>query len=813
MTTVNVLTLTGLFLMGAVNMNGWAQEATPRRIDLSKVDFNQYTIQMVKVEQGPRLDGVLDDEVWQRSPVATGFIQWDPDYLAPSTERTEVRALYDEENLYISAMCYDSEPDKVVGRETRRDANIFTTDDTFAFAISPFPDRSNAYFFNTSPLGAQRDAFVGNFGESFNDDWDGIWRVRAKRNPQGWSVEVVIPFKTFRFPPSEVQTWGVNFRRQVRRKREESHWPPKNRADGFNAMYRFERSGRLVGLEQVQPGRALELLPYSVLGTIGKRSSALTPSQTSVNFDSKRDIGGDLKWGVTPNITADATVNPDFANIESDQEVVNLSRFEFRFDEKRPFFLEGVDLFSFGQSTSGGGTGMSGFSSSSSLPLFFSRRIGTQNLDGSVTPIDFATKLTGKVERTSFAYFNAQTGGITPSVGAPVRKTNWQVMRVRQNLGRESSIGVMALFKEPGESFVGFADRSYNRVLGVDNLIRFGKTNHRLELLAARSWLSDTDPRMAALVQSPQSGNTWAGSIAHRWRNQYFNVTSSYTDIREGFYADMGFIQRRGVRQASWTGSIRKLIRQSGIRETNSSIRVNYTDDQNGNFFDNPESWDVSIRPFFQLENGASVFGSWTRDFDTLTGPNPVQIAGVHFPKGEYTYDRFSGGLNTDPGKALVVSGNYSQGKFYDGDIRNIGTDIVLKPIPRLLLNLNTTFNHLDRTSPTGTTATQFKRDQTLINRLRFNYSFTPEFYISSFVQLNHSKKTAQNGQTGTTTALVSNLLIAYQMQVGHSFYIAYNQVSDDDYGAMGVSPISGKTPFKIAGAAVVAKFQYLFNI
>jgi hypothetical protein len=780
------------------------------RIDLSKLDLSQYRIQMVKVEEGPKLDGVLDDEVWQRSPVMTGFVQASPDYLSPATERTEVRVLYDEASLYISGMCYDSEPDKVVARETRRDANIFETDDTFAFTLSPVPDNSVVILFNTSPLGAQRDVYAGNFGETFNDSWDGIWRVRARRNDQGWAVEIAIPFKTLRFPKADVQDWTIIFRRQIRRKRETAYWPPLDRAYGMGTMYKMQQAAILAGLEHVEPGRALEILPYSTVGTIGARRLPATtppnPNQSTIDFRMERDIGGDVKWGVTPNITVDATVNPDFANIESDQEVVNLSRFEFRFEEKRPFFLEGVDLFGFGQSTG------FGLFQSASLPLFFSRRIGAQNFDGSITPIDFAAKLTGKTGRTNFAYLNAQTGGVAPSAGGPVPRTNWQVMRIRQDLGQENSLGVMGLFKEPGERMFGFAGKDYNRVLGVDGFLRFGKTQHRLEALVARSWLPDTDPRMTTLPDSTQNALTWAGSLKHTWRSQYLNLTSSYSDVRAGFFADMGFIRRRDIRQASWDAFLSNLfVRKYGIREIQGFYSVGYTDDHQGSFFSNPESWNVELNPGVELENGTQLGVWWTRDFDTLNRTQP--IAGVHFPSGEYTFDQVGAGFGTDQGKPVVVAAEYKQGKFYDGRLHNAGLELTLKPIARLLLNLDLTLNRLDRGNPTDIDSVQFKKDDTFISRFRFNYSFTPELYISSFVQLNHSKKTARDLKTGTTTTLVSNLLLAYQLQSGHSFFIAYNQVADDDYATMGINPTRTGTPFRNAGSAIVAKFQYLFNI
>ena len=511
-----------LVLAASIILLGFTSHSLAQeRIDLESIDYSKYRLEMVKVEEAPIIDGLLDDEVWKLSPVGTGFTQFSPDYLAPATERTEVRVLYDDKKLYVGGMCYDSEPEKVVAREMRRDANIYNTDDTFAFTLSAVPDYSIVIMFNTSPGGAQRDAYIGNFGETFNDSWDGIWKVRAKRHDQGWSVEIEIPYKTLRFPNNDVQDWAAIFRRQIRRKRETSYWPPLSRSYGFATWYKMQQGVKLAGMKDVKPGRALEILPYVTLGALGTRRlpggvTNPTPAQTNIGFETAREAGGNIKWGVTPNITADATVNPDFANIESDPEVVNLSRFEFQFTERRPFFLEGVDLFGFGQSA-----GFGAFSSGA-LPLFFSRRIGSP-AGGSIIPIDFAAKLSGKTRRTNFAYLNAQTGGLTPSFGPPVIKTNWQVMRIRQDLSRESSIGVMALFKEPDEIMFGFAKNNYNRVLGFDGFFRLGSTQHRLETLLAKSWLPASDPRMIAIANSGSSymGLKSDGSIT-AWGQNYY---------------------------------------------------------------------------------------------------------------------------------------------------------------------------------------------------------------------------------------------------------------------------------------------------
>ena len=812
----------------------------PKVIDMKKVEFDRYMLEAVRITTPPKLDGYLDDPIWRQAPAAGGFRQRNPAEGFLDTEATEVRVLYDEKNLYFGVMCYDKNPARVVATEMRRDEiQDMNDDDIIELYIAPNGEKGDTYFFGTNPLGVRGDALVGSGLSSFNQDWDTNWQSYATRHSMGWSVEIVLPFKAFRFNPEERQDWSFNVGRFVQRTRAAAFWVPVSRADGFAGTVEYSKGGRIVGLEGIKPGRALELLPYTVMGTIGNRGA--TQRGEAINFDLRRDFGLDLKWGITSNITADATLNPDFAQIETDREVVNLSRFEFRFDERRPFFLEGTTIFSFG----------GGFFSP--LPIFFSRRIGTQLLDGSTVQILHGEKVSGKIGGTSFGLLNVhtretpwaltqsevttiadttvtRTGGLrianrdTLAVTRTLftePETNWNVFRLQRDLFGRSTLGVIGLMKEPEDrpddhtELPGFrlSDTKYNRVIGADLRLQSIRTEHQLNLLVARSFLPKTELHSRVLANSDstlltQTALEWGGAIIHSWRNAWMRTTASYTDIRAGLFSDLGFITRRDIRQAEASIGMNHLIRKWGIRSIGSSssgrgnlIGGTWITNHHGGFFDRDlvASWTVEANPSLEFENGVDFRLKWSRNFDRLD--RETTIAGVAFPAGTYTFDDYAAEISTDRGKRISIEGSYTQGNFYDGMRRTIEAETTLKPMYRIRIGLNLTYNRLKRTQMPGA----FWFDERWIPRFRFNYSFSPDMFISLFAQINTRRKTPTDHLEIKT--LLSNFLFAYTMPQGHTFFLAYNQLTDDEYNPR------GQRPLRPASQAIVAKFSYLFNL
>src|SRR6266849_2815112 len=293
------------------------------------------------------LDGVLDEAAWRDAPVATGFLQSEPNEGEPASEQTEVRVLYDDANLYIGMFAHDSSPGDIIVSDLKKDFDPIAND-AFEVILDTFHDERNGYRFATNAMGAKWDAQMVNEGRDINSNWDGIWSVQTRIVKTGWYAEIMIPFRTLRFADADAQIWGINFLRRVRRRNEDSLWAPLPR------IYRIDRvsmAGTLEGLRGVRPGSDLRLKPYVL-------SSGHTIGTNRVDGDVQ--AGVDAKYGVTSSLTWDFTVNTDFSQVEADEQQVTLTRFSLLFPEKRDFFLENSGVFQFGPGNQQGGGGGGG---------------------------------------------------------------------------------------------------------------------------------------------------------------------------------------------------------------------------------------------------------------------------------------------------------------------------------------------------------------------------------------------------------------------------------------------------------------------
>ena len=291
------------------------------------------SIEAVRVDEPPDIDGRLDDPVWELAPAAGPLYQYEPLEGDEMSEQTEFRFVYDDEALYIGVWCFDSEPDKILARVMARDDRI-TDDDSIIVVLDPFLDHRNGYMFMVNPNGARLDALITD-NTNINSDWDGIWRARASIDEEGWKAEIEIPFKSLSFDPDS-DTWGFNLSRGVKRKSERGRWSSPRRSI---RTYNVGEAGRLTGLRDLQQGVGLDVVPY-VLGR-------WTSDRTRASDDVDNEFGGDIRYRVTPNLTASLSYNTDFAETEVDARQVNLTRFPLFFPEKRDFFLEDAGIFEF----------------------------------------------------------------------------------------------------------------------------------------------------------------------------------------------------------------------------------------------------------------------------------------------------------------------------------------------------------------------------------------------------------------------------------------------------------------------------------
>jgi len=438
----------------------------------------------LKVQSAPKIDGRLDDDSWKLAKPTTEFIQLLPDDGKPATEQTIIRVVYDTENLYFGIECLDSQPEKIDARLVPRDSDPYPGD-LIGIVLDTFHDHQNAYCFWTNPRGIQMDfRSYDDFAQGWGGrdfSWDGVWQSEAQITDRGWTVEVAIPFKTLRFPRSKKQTWGVNVQRYQKSKGENSNWAPITRDDG--GVLKVSKAGHLVGLEDLKQGLHIELLPY---GTSRY-------NENSEGNAREGDAGLDVKYGITSNLTTDLTINPDFGHIEGDEEQINLTRFELFLKEKRPFFMEGKNLFS-------------------PMNLFYTRRIRNPR---------FGANLTGKIGNYSIGLLTAQDreeGANSRKPKASVNEVNtYGVFRLQRDILEKSSIGIIGVGKEGAEG-------EYNRAIGMDVGLRPGQSKLNLEL--------------AKSFQPNVKGDDWLASIDAGYNTDKFQFGGGFEQTEPEFNVD-----------------------------------------------------------------------------------------------------------------------------------------------------------------------------------------------------------------------------------------------------------------------------------
>src|SRR5688572_20374079 len=371
------------------------------------------------------LDGRLDEASWAAAPLATNFLQNDPKEGQPATYDTEVKLLYDDRALYIGVFAKDPEPGAIIVNELRKDFNTGSADG-FQVVIDTFKDERNGYQFAINAAGAKWDSQMSNEGRDQNSNWDGIWDVATRIGEDGWYAEIEIPFKTLKFGPEAMQTWGINFQRRLRRHNENSYWSPLRR---IHQLSRVSMAGTYEDLQGLRPGANIRVKPYA-LGNFNQLPG--------VALDSDYDAGLDVKYGVTSGLTWDFTVNTDFSQVEADEQQVNLTRFNLFFPEKRDFFLENSGVFQFGSGNTGGGGGAGGGrqNASQDMIFFFSRQIGLSPA-GDAIPLLAGSRITGRVGKWSVGGLNIQQQkkDLSPS-------TNFTALRLRRDILANSDLGV-----------------------------------------------------------------------------------------------------------------------------------------------------------------------------------------------------------------------------------------------------------------------------------------------------------------------------------------------------------------------------------
>ena len=670
-------------------------------------------------DEVPRIDGVLDEAFWKQAAVATDFIQFEPRAGEPATQRTEVLVVYTEDTLLIGARLFDTEPERIVGTEYRRDA-FLGAEDSFEIFLDTFRDRRNAFYFATNPVGVRRDGLMRNEGSVLNFEWDGVWDVAASRNESGWTAEIAIPFNTLRFPPDSPAGWGLNFGRRVARTREESYWAFISPEWGFNAEWRASAYGQLRGLGEASSGGRLKLKPYALGG-------AERDYQESDAAEATLTFGLDAKFALSSALNLDITVNTDFAQVESDQEQVNLTRFPLFFPEKREFFLENAGLFRIGETTRP-------FEPAATL-LFFSRRIGLSE-DGDEIPIIGGARLTGKLGGTEIGAFHIVTND-TVIDDELFPQTGFSSVRVKQDILARSSIGGMFLNKAP-------AEEGGSSQLAVADLNLAATANTTIRAFIAKS-------RTPGLV-----GPDHAASVHAEWVTDGASVYGDYVDIGDDFNSEMGFVPRTGIRkyraQTFWNPRPHAL----GMRQifmTNTHV---YITDRDGNL----QSQINSLGPFILFDNGSLLFGSWDYNVEGLDEPFEIRDD-VEIPVAEYRFNRFNVGFNFDQSRRIAPSAFYSDGDFFNGTRRTIAIGAATKLHNRVRLSALYLRNDVSLPIEGGVFNTN-------LFIIRGTVAFSPRAFVRALIQFNEDSQET-----------LANVLFRYTYRPGSDLFVVYNEDRD----------------------------------
>ncbi len=576
------------------------------------------TLHALTLDSVIRVDGRLDEAVWQEAQHIRNFTQRELNEGEPATEGTEVAVLFDQSALFIGVWCYDREPQKLVAQKMKRDFD-FGSEDNFEVIIDTYHDNRNGYLFVTNPNGALADVLIINNGSQVNEDWDGVWAVATRTTEQGWFAEFRIPFSTLKFPTSEEQTWGINFERNIRRKREQVLWQGWSRDAELEQV---SRAGVLVGLRGMSSVHLLELRPYG----LGGMESPRTLSTNSI-----KEFGGDINYLITPTLKLNVTANPDFAQVESDRAQVNLTRFSLFFPEKRKFFLEGQNFFDFGL----------GYS----IRPFYSRRIGLTE-DGQEVRILGGARLLGKQGRTTLGGMVLKTAreGTTPS-------TNYAVARWKQDIFQQSTVGIIATGKiEPQRTN---ATNGFDFLYSTNKL--FGDKNFSLGAALAESFTSDAAHKTGA---------------AHRLFIDYPNDVIDFSAIwdrsGEHFNPEMGFLRRTGYQmynadlrikpRPSFLPWVRKLVFKP--------LDFNYyVDDRTGNL----QSLWTEFRPLgFSTKSGEFFESNIQRSAEHLTEDFEIHD-GIIIPSGTYWYTHYELQFETFQGRSIAGEFFINWGDFYNG--------------------------------------------------------------------------------------------------------------------------------------------------
>ncbi len=663
----------------------------------------------------PNLDGdVLNDSAWQGARPANGFWQVRPDEGKAASQKTEVFIGYTDKALYIGVVCYDDNPQGIVVTSGRRDSSLSDID-SFQVLIDSFQDKQNGLVFGTTPAGIEYDAQVT--GESaYNLNWDTTWAVRTRVSEIGWSAEMEIPFKALRFGAGGVQSWGINFQRNIRGNNEVAYWSPLPRQ--FN-LQRVSMAGTVEGVH-VPTQRNLKVTPYAL---VKAQQGGTLPDGTHTNGE----FGFDVKYSLTRSLTLDATYNTDFAQVEADELQVNLDRFSLFFPEKRPFFLENAGNFAVGNPRE--------------VEMFFSRRVGVGPA-GQALPVDGGVRLSGKLgDSTNIGFLRMRTDqveGVAP-------QNDFTVARLNQQLPNRSAIGFFIAERDGDGSYRLDNDHDYNRTYAVDG--RWGIGNSTL--------LSG----FIAKTETPDvSGRDHAGALRVNYDSKNWQSMAAYSEVGNEFRPEVGFLSRRDYRK----GEVRFLRRYRpdnfwGLYELRPHISYRGYWDFEGFH----ESGHLHMDNHWEFSSGMEVHTGMNVTHEGVQTPFD-NVSGVTVPAGNYDHKEAQLVFMTDRRAPLSFSIDSTIGGFFGGNRVSAEPAVPYRVGEKFSSELSWDYNDISLPVPNG----DFKIN---LGKLRLTYAFTPKIALQALVQYNERDD-----------LVATNLRFSWVQSANAGFFLVYNEVDDN---------------------------------
>ncbi|MDO8794668.1 MAG: DUF5916 domain-containing protein, partial [Vicinamibacterales bacterium] len=584
------------------------------------------------------------------------WIQQTPKPGAQATEPTDAWVYFDDSNLYISMLLHETHPERRIGTELRRDAQGLTNDDNIMLVLDTFYDRRNAFNFQVNSVGGFRDQLITD--SAANGAWNTIWNVKKADAKDGWSFEMIIPFKSLRYTGSGPQVWGFNARRTTKWKNETSYINPNPVAYGGPGINILSTAATLVGVETPSNTMNLELKPYGIASLTTDKTAAKPFSN-----DPSANGGFDFKYGITRGLTADLTVNTDFAQVEEDVQQVNLTRFSLFFPEKRDFFLEGLGNFGF----AGQGTGASNDGGAEVPTLFFSRRIGLNN--GSVIPVRLGGRVTGRAKGFEIGFLNIQAGD---KPEARTESTNFTAARVRRQILRRSNVGFITTMRSPGsqgkESFAGGVDANFRFFDNIESNTYFSTTSD------PRTGATDTSSYRARFAYVPDR----------------YGIDVEHLKIGKDFSPEVGFVRRPDYRNSS--AALRfspRLKKNKRIRQLFWTYNFDYTTNSKASQIENRNNAAEFAVDFHSSDRLAVTY---TDQYEFIPAPFTIS-PGVRIPRAEYNYETFK--VSYTLGNQRKVAGTVSAqtGTLYNGDRTTFSYSGRLSFSPRFVMEPGIQFN------------------------------------------------------------------------------------------------------------------------